>query len=166
METPWTIVRDAAIVVALSVVAAFAYNAIRPDGLPWIADQEYETLIPCPEPLGEVDPVDPNDPGIESDRTLLIDARDEAERREWSYERAVPIPFDWLEPVPDDKIKELIRTKAGRVVVFGDGGNPDSGRELARELAGRGMRNVGFVTGGATALRKAAHPDAGEGGAQ
>ena len=167
METPRTIVRDAVIVVALSVVVAAAFNAIRPDGLPWVADQEYETLIPCPEPLGEVDPVAPNDPGIAHERTLLIDARDDAARAAWSHPRAIPVPFDWLEPVPDDKVKELIRTRAGRVIVFGDGGDPDSGRELARELAGRGMRNVGFVEGGAPALQGPSNtPGTGEGGAQ
>lgn len=161
METPRTIVRDAVIVVALSVAAAAAFNAIRPAGLPWIADREYETMVPCPEPLGEVDSVAPNDPGIHHERTLLIDARDDDARAAWSLSGAVAVPFDWLEPVPDGKVRELVRTRAGRVIVFGDGGDPDSGRELARELAGRGMRNVGFVRGGAPALRTSS---AGEGG--
>lgn len=166
METPRTIVRDAAIVLALSAAAAAAVNAIRPDGLPWVADRAYETLVPCPEPLGEVDPVEPGDPAVADARTLLIDARGDADRRAWSHPRAVAVPFDWLDPVPDDRVQELIRTRARRVVVYGDGGDPDSGRELARELAGRGMRNVGFVPGGADALRRSAAPNAGEGGAR
>jgi hypothetical protein len=41
-------------------------------------------------------------------------------------------------------------------VVFGDGGNPDSGEQLAREIAGKGIRNVRFVEGGAPLLEKAA----------
>ncbi len=38
------------------------------------------------------------------------------------------------------------------MVVYGDGGDPDSGEQLARELAGKGIRNVGFVRGGAPAI--------------
>jgi hypothetical protein len=41
------------------------------------------------------------------------------------------------------------------VVVVGDGEDPDSGRELARELAGKGLKNMAYVTGGAPALKAA-----------
>jgi hypothetical protein len=44
------------------------------------------------------------------------------------------------------------------VVVFGDGGDPDSGEQLARELAGAGIRNVVFVAGGAPRLQAATLP--------
>jgi hypothetical protein len=42
-------------------------------------------------------------------------------------------------------------------MVFGDGQDPDSGEQLARELAGRGIRNVRFVQGGAPALAATAN---------
>jgi hypothetical protein len=43
-------------------------------------------------------------------------------------------------------------------VVFGDGSSPDSGQEMARELAGRGMVNVFFVDGGWSAVRAVLEP--------
>ena len=39
------------------------------------------------------------------------------------------------------------------MVVYGDGLEPDSGEELAKEIAGKGIRNVSFVQGGVKALR-------------
>ena len=73
---------------------------------------------------------------ILDDRTLLIDAR----------EKMVE-----LGSVPRQSASPLTATQClkkgcdwsntcSRVVVFGDGLDPDSGRELARELAGRGMK--------------------------
>ncbi len=49
-------------------------------------------------------------------------------------------------------------SNAARVVVFGDGRVPDSGREMARELAGRGMVNVFYVEGGWEAARGVLEP--------
>ncbi len=66
---------------------------------------------------------------------------------------ARPVPFDFLDPVSDEALAELVASNAARVVVFGDGLTPDSGQEMARELAGRGMVNVHFVEGGWEAVR-------------
>ena len=58
--------------------------------------------------------------------------------------------------MPDDLLQALVETIAAsgatRVVVYGDGGAPDSGEYLGREISGRGIKNVFFVTGGAPAL--------------
>ncbi len=66
------------------------------------------------------------------------------------------MPYDWLDPVPETVLRELARSiaasRATRVVVYGDGGRPDSGEHLGREISGRGIRNVAFVRGGAAAL--------------
>jgi hypothetical protein len=53
-------------------------------------------------------------------------------------------------------VHAIAASGASQVVVFGDGKDPDSGEQLARELAGRGIRNVRFVQGGAPALETAA----------
>jgi 3-mercaptopyruvate sulfurtransferase SseA len=45
----------------------------------------------------------------------------------------------------------ITRSNAKRVIVYGDGDNPDSGREWARLLSGGGIRNVNFIDGGAPA---------------
>ncbi len=58
--------------------------------------------------------------------------------------------------MPDDHLQELAEliasSRATRVVVYGDGGRPDSGEHLGKEISGRGIKNVGFVEGGAPAL--------------
>ena len=49
----------------------------------------------------------------------------------------------------------LVRTRARKVVVYGDGENPDSGQQLANVISGKGVKNVFYVKGGAPALRAA-----------
>lgn len=144
---------EAAAVVALSGVVAAVVNGIRADGLPWIATEPYEVFVPCPEPLGEVEPVPASDPLVLDARTLRVDARDAAAFAAWHLPDARHLEFDWVSPVPDAALKQVAASGAAAVVVYGDGGDPDSGRELARELAGRGIRNVRFVSGGAAALK-------------
>ena len=95
----------------------------------------------------------PDAPEIQDGGTLLIDGRLEDEYDEWHLQGAVSVPFDYLEPVPKSRVVELISTNARRVVVYGDGDDPDTGRELARELSARGANNVFFVVGGVPALR-------------
>ena len=51
--------------------------------------------------------------------------------------------------------REVARTGAKNVVVYGDGDDHDSGREWARMLAGARLKNIHYVLGGAPALRKA-----------
>ena len=70
---------------------------------------------------------------------------------------AINVPFDWLDPIPDARLAELVRaiaaSRATRVVVYGDDERPDSGEHLGREISGRGIKNVSFVRGGAPALQ-------------
>lgn len=144
---------EAAVVVALSAGAAAIANAVREDPLPWVATQEYAVHVPCPEPAGEVTAIRAGDPLIRDGRTLVIDARDETAFREWHLPGARRVEFDWVSPVPGAALADVAASGAAAVVVYGDGGDPDSGRELARELSGRGIRNVHHVDGGAPALR-------------
>ncbi|MFH1464750.1 MAG: hypothetical protein ABIO70_10220 [Pseudomonadota bacterium] len=150
--------RDAAIVVLLSVVVALGVNAFRPDALPLVAREAYRILVPCPEPVGEVEALEPAGLRWEDERELVIDARDAAGRAAWQAPGARSVPFDFLDPVADDVLADLVATGAARVVVFGDGLAPDSGQELARELAGRGMRNVHYVPGGWQAVKASLEP--------
>jgi len=155
------IIWDALIVALVFSVLALLVNALRGDGIPLVADKEYQILVPCPEPLGEVEPMSPDAPEITDKGSIVVDARYEDEYEEWHLPGAVNIPFDYLEPVPKQRVVELIRTKAQRIVVYGDGDDPDSGRELGRELSGRGARNVFFIEGGVPALRESETPGGG-----
>ncbi len=151
--------RDAGVVVALSVACALLFNGLRPEGsIPLIAKEAYRILVPCPEPVGDAEPIDAREIRWGGDRELVIDARQASERTAWQTGHALHVPFDFLEPVSDEALSDLVASNAARVVVFGDGLTPDSGQEMARELAGRGMANVFYVEGGWTAAREALEP--------
>lgn len=154
-ETPKSIVRDATWVVVAAFALALCGNAARPGGLPLVADRPYRVLVPCPEVTGEATALAPTDPTLGDPRTLLLDARDAAAFAAWHAPAARSVPYDYLAPTSQETVREILASGAARVVVVGDGDDPDSGRELARELAGRGLQNVAFVTGGAPALKAA-----------
>jgi rhodanese-related sulfurtransferase len=152
---PVRVVVEATIVALVMASAGLAFNALQSEGIPLVAEKEYEILVPCPEPIGETGPVEPAAALNPEPGTMVVDARYADEFGVWHAQSAIHVLFDYLEPVPDEKLKELIRSGARQVVVYGDGDDPDSGREMARELSGRGLKNVYFVRGGAPALRKA-----------
>lgn len=147
---------EAVAVTAGAVVIALVFNAVRPAGLPLIARTPYQILIPCPEPGGPVQVVQATNPWILSARTFLVDARSPHEFNLRRLPKAVNLPYDWLDPVSEDRLLELVEniaaSGANRVAVYGDGGRPDSGEHLGKEISGRGIKNVFFVSGGAPAV--------------
>ncbi len=153
---------EAAMVVLATSALALTVNALRRDGLPLVATSPYATLVPCPEPGGPVLGVSPEDMGRDSSRDFLVDARAEQDYLAWHLPGAENVPYDWLDPLPDARLRELARviaaSGASRVVVYGDGGRPDSGEHLGREISGGGIRNVCFVVGGVPALRPGSGP--------
>jgi len=150
------VILEAALVGIVLSVVGLVFNFARSEGIPLVAEQEYEILVPCPEPLKETDPVEPAAALQPEEGTVLIDARFPEDFEEWHVKAARHIEFDYLEPVNPEIVVELIHAGARKVIVYGDGDDPDSGREMSRELAGRGLKNVFYVKGGAPALREAA----------
>jgi len=130
-------------------------NALRRDGITLYQTQPHEILVPCPETIGNAEALPPDDPRINEDRTLLIDARPETEFHSWHPNHCRSIPYDYLLPTDAAVLKSLAASGASRVIVYGDGSNPDPGEHLALELSGRGIKNVGYILGGASALRAA-----------
>ena len=147
---------EAVIVAVIASVAGLAFNALRTTGLPLIAAEPYEILVPCPEPGGPARPVAAGTLEVGGARTFIIDARSPTEYARGHLEGAVNVAYDWLDPVPEDRLRRLAKSIAAsgatRVVIYGDGGRPDSGEHLGREISGRGIKNVFFVTGGAPVL--------------
>lgn len=146
-------IRDAVVVVVASAILALGTNAVRADGIPLVAREPYRIFVPCPEPSGEIFEIEPGHVRWGEGRELVIDARSASEFADWHAEGARHVQFDFLDPVSDEVIEELVDTRSQRVVIYGDGQTPDTGAELARELSGRGMRNVHYVPGGAGAVR-------------
>ncbi|RLB58794.1 MAG: hypothetical protein DRI34_03830 [Deltaproteobacteria bacterium] len=150
--------RDAVVLTLVASALGLLVNLFHPRRIPYLAEKEYQTLVPCPVPGGEVTPCQPGDEMVRAADSLPVDARSPAQYASWHLEGAINIPFDYLEPVPQKLLDELNlrlnRRRARRLVVYGDGKNPDSGEQLGRELSGKGFRNVFFVSGGAPALRE------------
>ena len=147
------IVRDAAIAVALSAAVALSFNALRPAGIELIASRDYDVFVPCPEPMGEVERLDASGIRWGEKTELVIDARSAQEHEQWHPAGMRHIPFDFLTPVCDVVLHEIVESRARRIVVIGDGLVPDTGEQLARELSGQGIKNVHFVEGGMDAVR-------------
>ena len=151
------IIRDAFYILLMSAILSLLLNLIHPNAIPYIAEKNYQTLVPCPEPGGPVTPVKHSDPQVFDSKTVLVDARSEKDYRAWKVPDALHIAFDYLEPVPPELLEKLSQKiseiKARRVVVYGSGGNPDSGEQLAKEISAFGIKNVFFVLGGVETLR-------------
>jgi hypothetical protein len=146
--------RDAAIALLVSAAIGSTVNFVRPHGIPFVQKSQYQILVPCPEGSGDAPAIAANAPAILEARTLLVDARPAADHARGPLSNAINLPYDYLAPAPPSEVRKIAASGAARVVVFGDGGDPDSGEQLARELAGAGIRNVSFVAGGTPALEK------------
>lgn len=162
-STSWKrVVLDAAATVLLSVLLAAGVNLLRQQPLAWVQSVPYDILVPCPEVTGDATEVPATSPLVSDAHTFLIDVRTASEFDTWHVGNARNQPFDWLGPPADSEAKaiarEVARTGMRQVVVYGDGGDPDSGREWARILAGARLKNVHYVAGGAPALRGAQNP--------
>ena len=151
----WLVVlRDAVLLVVLASGAGLAFNALRPSGgVPLVATEPHEILRPCPETRGSAEPLAAPALRLDQPGLLLLDGRSVDEFRAWHVAGARSLPFDYLTPVARDTVRDLLKLRPRRVVVYGDGDSPDSGEQLARQIAGEGLRNVFFVRGGAPALR-------------
>lgn len=157
--SPISILRDAAIVVVLSSAVAIAFNALRPQGLEFIAFRDYEVYVPCPEPVGEAEPLHASRIRWGASDELVLDARSSDKHERWHPEGVRNVPFDFLLPVTDGVLRKIAHGRSKRVVVIGDGLVPDTGEELARELNGLGIKNVYYVRGGMTVVRQQIEED-------
>ncbi len=147
-ELIYPTLRDALIILALCAVLACFVNLVRPDSLDWFAVCDYDILVPCPEPIGEATAMSVEDARRLTSDDLLIDARLSDEFSRWHAPDSINIVFDYLTPIPDEAIRKIAAMRAHRIIVAGDGQDPDSGEQLAKEISGRGIKNVHFIVGG------------------
>ncbi len=158
-KTLLIILRDAVIACAIFAVAGLCINAARNDGLPFIADKPYDIFVPCPETLGTVEMISPDDPRITDGQSFIVDARTQEEFNAWHLDNAMNITYDYLDPISPEELKNISINIAGsgkaRLVVYGDGDGKQgsTGYELGRELAGNGIKNVFIIEGGADVIK-------------
>ncbi len=163
MKTFLIILRDAIIICTIVAVIGIIINAVRPDGLPFIADKPYEIFVPCPETLGTVEMISASDSRMNDGRAFIVDARTQEEFNEWHLKDAICITYDYLDPISEDELKNVSMNIIGsgkeRLIVYGDGDGKQgsTGYELGRELAGHGIKNVFIVDGGVDALKGGSH---------
>ncbi len=153
-----TTLRDAAIVILVSTVVALLVNVVRSEGIPLVQKEAYDILVPCPEPVGDPEQLEVGDPRIKDDKSLVLDVRLRDEFEQWHLNGARNQPFDWLGPPVDEEVKTVAKqvaaSRAQRVIVYGDGDNPDSGQEWAKLLSGARIKNVFYIKGGAPSLNQ------------
>jgi hypothetical protein len=156
------VLRDAAIAASVSIAVGLLVHLLRPDGIPLVADQEYDLFVPCPESGGEVTALAADDPAILAEDSFVIDARSKEDFDAWRLPRSINIPYDYLDPTPRETLEDLAgtiaRSRSKRVVVYGDGDAPDTGEQLAKEVSGSGIKQVFFVRGGAPELKPSRDP--------
>jgi len=150
---------DACLIVVFGALCGICSNLFRSaERIEWVQHKPYDIVVPCPEPVGRATAIAPNHAKLLEFTTLVMDARSPEEFAEWHLPGAINVPFDWLGPPVQAEVEQLAKRVAAshsaQLVVYGDGDNPDSGREWARLLAGGGIRNIAYVEGGAPALRK------------
>lgn len=154
------IVHDSLMVVVLATTLALVANSTRVDGIPLVAKKDFEIFVPCPEPIGEATAINADAPLVRDPASLLIDARSREEHEEWHLPHSLNQPFNWL--AEQDEINReaaevarvIARSGKHYVVIYGDGGDPDSGERWAALLSASGVKNVVFISGGANRLRK------------
>ncbi len=152
----WPVIRDALLVTVAATGIALTVNLFHPEKIPLIAEEAYEILVPCPEPGGEVSPMELSDSLLGAKDTYIVDARPAEDFAKWRFRKADNLTYDYLDPTPESRIVDLTRaiarSRAHRVLVYGDGEQPDTGEQLAKEISGHGIHNVFFLKGGAKAL--------------
>lgn len=149
-----SVVRDAILVVVGCFLVASLVNLLRKDAIPFIQQEEYQILVPCPEIQGDAKPIAVKDIILSDPGTLFLDARPKSDFDRWHVKGALNVAYDYLEPVEAKMLDKIASSGSNNVVVYGDGGDPDSGEHLAKEISGRGIRNVGYIQGGALVLKK------------
>ncbi|MBN2802729.1 MAG: rhodanese-like domain-containing protein [Deltaproteobacteria bacterium] len=146
---------EAVIIALIGSILGIAVSFVHPRGIPLVEDEPYEIIVPCKVPGGKVKPVDPSI--LKADKVFIVDARSKEEFDLWHPQNASLLTYDFLDAVSQEDLTNLansiVKARALKVVVYGDGSNPDTGELLGKEISGRGIKNVYFIKGGIDTLK-------------
>ncbi|NMC72503.1 MAG: hypothetical protein GYA57_20940 [Myxococcales bacterium] len=150
---------QAGALVVLPALAALLFNAVRPEGLPLIADTDYrdEILVPCPENVREARAVALIELPPDLAGLTVVDARTPGEYLAGHIPGALSIPHRSLHSADEQFRRRLAEDLAplrgipgDRILVCGDE-RTGSGRDFAAVLLEQGFEGVRFLIGGCAA---------------
>jgi len=155
---------QAFIIVAGAGAVAVVTNLARSDGIPLVAEVEYDIFAKCEDSEADSQAVDAAQLAERGDRILYVDARP---ADLYSAERvagSINVPFTSVlsGADPEDLARVAQAAKeAAEVVVYGTFPDPyapgeevDVGRSLAEQLIEAGVEEVRHVEGGLEVLKK------------
>ncbi|MBN1771326.1 MAG: rhodanese-like domain-containing protein [Deltaproteobacteria bacterium] len=155
----WRWTWQAGLLALVPAAAALLFNAVRPEGLPLIADTNYhdEILVPCPENVREARAVALIELPPDLAGLTVIDARTAGEYLAGHIPGALSIPHRSLHSA-DEAFRRLLAedlaplrgTPGNRILVCGDE-QTSSGRDFASVLLENGFEGVQFLIGGCAA---------------
>jgi 3-mercaptopyruvate sulfurtransferase SseA len=150
---------QAVLLVFVPALGALLFNALRPAGLPLVADTDYrnEILVPCPENVREAQAVALVELPPDLAGLTVVDARTSGEYLAGHIPGALSVPHRSLHSA-DEEFRQLLardleplRGVAGsRILVCGDE-QTGSGRDFASVLLEHGFEGVRFLIGGCEA---------------
>ena len=152
-KTPWIqiIVRDAMLIVALTLVCGALFNSLRPAGIPWTEDWSARMLERF-EPGETIDTKRAYQLWRDGS-AVFVDARDPGSFAYSHIPGAMNVP-------PDGDIDAAMERAGGRpMVIYCQGLACHLSDELAAVLKFLGHRNYVIYPGGIEAWREAGHPD-------
>jgi rhodanese-related sulfurtransferase len=154
------ILLDSVIIMAISLAAAFAVNALRGDGIPLRAP-----LLLHPQCRGgqgaKALKLSEALSFLEDKETLFADIRPRADFLSSHIKGAVSLPYSLLEPYAEEDLAPLRRIR--RVIIYGLDGADGRAFAAAAELLEAGIRGACVLEGGLLEWRRAGGRTEGEG---
>lgn len=158
-------IRDAALVLGVTLAIAIPFNLLRDEGIDLVAEVTYDDKIlqPCPESeeiaaqmSALVLPLGP-DLAI-PEGTVLVDASYPETYAAGHLPGAISIPYDELDTILDEDVERLRARSPRRVVVYCNGWEEETdlrarypentpGNQVANELKSREFLDVRYVKG-------------------
>jgi rhodanese-related sulfurtransferase len=164
LRTALGIVVRAAIIVAATAGVAIAANAARSDGIPLIAEVEYDIFSQCEDSDVETQAAAAGDLRAGTGM-LYVDARPAGEFAAGHADGALSAPYSVLDGAPPEAIAAIkaaaARGNVTEIVVYGEIADPgtagatvDLAKPLAEQLVESGLVGVKHLEGGLGALKK------------
>ncbi len=165
MKTAFTIALQAFFVLVASAALAIGTNLVRSDGIPLVAEVEYDIFAPCKDAEVESQAAGREDLVGREAGVLYVDARPAGAFEEEHVEGAINVPYSVLFGASDEDVarveKKVEGGQAEKVIVYGiyaDPVNPekkvDFAEPLAEQLVEMEIPGVKHFAGGLEKLKK------------